>query len=305
MNSLKHGLLAKEVVIDAGEGQEDRSQFDGLLGQLRADLGPVGVLEEMLVERIAVSYWRLRRVLRCEVGEIRRRLDNASLSIGLARAEECRAEITLPAITGPSPRTMKNSFGLKHLISILESVEEDVAEIGHLSEYSKTRLFKTFGIDKHGFASQCLLFSIMATEGPDKAAEDPENYGDTPDPKTCTKIILELLSEKRKELEQCMELVIEVENLETDAIVQSLNIPRGVDSDRILRYETTIERQLYRAVSHLEWLQRQRKGDPVLPPISVNMTTGNQLFAKQSQTRVCRNPDHSRSTALRSQAPAT
>jgi hypothetical protein len=31
----------------------------------------------MLVERIAVCYWRLRRVLRCEVGEIRQRLDTA------------------------------------------------------------------------------------------------------------------------------------------------------------------------------------------------------------------------------------
>lgn len=39
---------------------------------------PVGVLEEMLVEKIAVCYWRLRRVLRCEIGEIRKELDTAS-----------------------------------------------------------------------------------------------------------------------------------------------------------------------------------------------------------------------------------
>jgi uncharacterized protein YcbK (DUF882 family) len=35
---------------------------------------PVGILEEMLVEKIAVAYWRLGRAVRAEVGEIRDRL---------------------------------------------------------------------------------------------------------------------------------------------------------------------------------------------------------------------------------------
>ena len=36
---------------------------------------PVGTIEEMLVEKIAVSYWRLRRANRFEVGAICEKMD--------------------------------------------------------------------------------------------------------------------------------------------------------------------------------------------------------------------------------------
>ena len=70
-NSLQHGLLAQEVIIPTGPGQEDHTELEDLLIALRDDLQPSGALEEILVEKIAVCYWRLRRVLRSENGEIR------------------------------------------------------------------------------------------------------------------------------------------------------------------------------------------------------------------------------------------
>ena len=69
-NALKHGLLAKSVVLPIRSRSEKRSHFDSLLTRLLVELKPVGILEEMLVEKIAVSYWRLRRSLRAETGEI-------------------------------------------------------------------------------------------------------------------------------------------------------------------------------------------------------------------------------------------
>ncbi len=69
-NALKHGLLAKSVVVPNRHGLENRSQFESLLTHLHDELKPVGILEEMLVEKIAVAYWRLRRALRAEVGNI-------------------------------------------------------------------------------------------------------------------------------------------------------------------------------------------------------------------------------------------
>ena len=60
-NALKHGLLAKEVVITIGEGAETPEEFNSLLEALQTQLAPEGTLEEMLVEKIAVAYWRLRR----------------------------------------------------------------------------------------------------------------------------------------------------------------------------------------------------------------------------------------------------
>jgi len=66
--------LAKSVVIPTGDPFENRAEFESLLAQLHEQLKPVGILEEMLVEKIAVAYWRLGRAVRAEVGEIRERL---------------------------------------------------------------------------------------------------------------------------------------------------------------------------------------------------------------------------------------
>jgi len=76
--ALKHGLLAKEAVITVGDGAENPEEFSTLLEDLKAELSPEGTLEEMLVEKIAVAYWRLRRAYRYEVGLIREELDNAT-----------------------------------------------------------------------------------------------------------------------------------------------------------------------------------------------------------------------------------
>jgi CRISPR/Cas system-associated endonuclease Cas1 len=41
--------------------------------------------------------------------------------------------------------------------------------------------------------------------------------------------------------------------------------------DKLLKYESSLERQFYKAISQLERLQRQRQGDPVPPPVQVDV----------------------------------
>jgi len=77
-NALKHGLLAKEAVITVGEGAESPEEFNALLTDLKTQLNPAGTLEEMLVEKVVVAYWRLRRAYKYEVGLIREELDTAT-----------------------------------------------------------------------------------------------------------------------------------------------------------------------------------------------------------------------------------
>jgi hypothetical protein len=62
MNSLKHGLTAKTVVL-RGENQAD---FDRLHDELLVDHAPVGTLETELVAEIAACLWRLQRARRYE-----------------------------------------------------------------------------------------------------------------------------------------------------------------------------------------------------------------------------------------------
>jgi len=65
-NSTKHGLLSKTLPIIYGQ---HKRQFTRLLTSLQQDLEPVGTLEEVLVEKIAMEYWRLGIATWYEAGE--------------------------------------------------------------------------------------------------------------------------------------------------------------------------------------------------------------------------------------------
>src|SRR5215469_10676761 len=56
-NALKHGILASDWFITAGDGAEDAAEFEEFSATLHEDLEPVGALEEILVEKIAICCW--------------------------------------------------------------------------------------------------------------------------------------------------------------------------------------------------------------------------------------------------------
>lgn len=63
-NALKHGLLSQEALLP----NEDEAALKELGESLRAELKPVGEMENLLAERIIASTWRLRRLGRVEAG---------------------------------------------------------------------------------------------------------------------------------------------------------------------------------------------------------------------------------------------
>ena len=48
MNAMKHGLFAKAVFIESGDGRESKAEFIRLWEKFHQDLEPVGALEELL-----------------------------------------------------------------------------------------------------------------------------------------------------------------------------------------------------------------------------------------------------------------
>jgi hypothetical protein len=67
-NALTHGLTAQEIVIPG----EDVAAYRSFERQLIDDLQPRGACELDLVERLAATYWRLRRIPRFEARRVRR-----------------------------------------------------------------------------------------------------------------------------------------------------------------------------------------------------------------------------------------
>jgi hypothetical protein len=61
-NAFRHGLLSQDVVLPG----EDADAFEDLCNRVRADLSPVGPIEEFLVNRVVNAMWRLQRLGRVE-----------------------------------------------------------------------------------------------------------------------------------------------------------------------------------------------------------------------------------------------
>jgi hypothetical protein len=65
-NALKHGVFSKTLILT----DEDPHEYKNLLDQLFNELHPTGLLEQTLVERIALTLWRQRRLVRAETANI-------------------------------------------------------------------------------------------------------------------------------------------------------------------------------------------------------------------------------------------
>ena len=69
-NALKHGIFAKDLFISINNNNENPDDFQTIYNNLLDCLNPLNQLEFLLVEKIAVDFWRMRRVLRFEAKAI-------------------------------------------------------------------------------------------------------------------------------------------------------------------------------------------------------------------------------------------
>lgn len=74
-NATKHGIFTKDLIIASGAGQERAEEYEELLSNLTQCLSPRNQMESLLVEKIAVDFWRLRRTLRFETGSIHKHIE--------------------------------------------------------------------------------------------------------------------------------------------------------------------------------------------------------------------------------------
>ena len=82
-NALKHGLRAEKYLVLP---EEDAAEFAGLEAALVEELAPVGALQTLLAQRVAVAAWRLARADRIETELFEERgYGNASSGLALIR----------------------------------------------------------------------------------------------------------------------------------------------------------------------------------------------------------------------------
>lgn len=123
-NARRHGVLSTHVVLD----DESREEFELLLNTLQTEMTPVGLIEQTLVERIAVTIWRQRRLVRAESAdmELRQRLFDikdvlmAANSLGVSVADKRLKE----AMSNPHLTAKGDSEGKGKLLAQLVELSE-------------------------------------------------------------------------------------------------------------------------------------------------------------------------------------
>jgi hypothetical protein len=86
MNAIKHGFFSKFLLVQHADGKESQREYDDFYADVRKHYQPADWLEELWVEKIAVWSWRLRRLIRCESGQIARALAGHCYEIHQSKA---------------------------------------------------------------------------------------------------------------------------------------------------------------------------------------------------------------------------
>ena len=69
LNALKHGFFARDVVNPVLDGPARAEEFHSLLDALLEEFQPESARERILIDEVAASCWRIRRILRYECRE--------------------------------------------------------------------------------------------------------------------------------------------------------------------------------------------------------------------------------------------
>jgi hypothetical protein len=257
-NSLKHGLFARQLSKDFALQREDAHEFQNLADQLQQEYQPVGMAEELEVERVAVCWWRLKRAWRFENAQIIFAQANIGLRAGATHERLMAQHQTLTLV--------------------LQSAEKEIEASGEISSELQEKMFAAdpsfrerwaqfqegvnqryeeivAELQKTGELSPVLTRFLHS--GPDAEAERASVIA-----LLTTKVALIYLeSRPKREFEPAFNLACDRQAIPDQDIM-----------DQILRYESAIERELGHALDRLERLQRRRQGETVPPPVSVRLT---------------------------------
>ena len=70
-----HGLYTDKLILDSVHLKEDKIEFELLLESLRYELDPQTLSQDYMVQKIAICYWRSRRVIAAETAHINYQLN--------------------------------------------------------------------------------------------------------------------------------------------------------------------------------------------------------------------------------------
>ncbi len=251
-NALRHGIFAKEAVITGGDGAEDQREFDALLPGLIEYYQPEGMQEMLLVEKIAVDNWRLKRLVRFENGVLRRDLhDFKQLTLDEHYAKSQDNSFEFGSMSSARLKPKMEYFSCEHQFS----ENELDAEICRYSKISSNE--EALKADK--FFLQRILameLDIDVIEFDSETIQKATDFLTQCSSKKFNEIRDDFLKEEKRIIDEMRAIMLWRKCLEFEERVRQL--PAEKEIDKIIKYEIHLERVITKNISLLLTLQQKR-----------------------------------------------
>jgi hypothetical protein len=235
MNAVKYGILARQLIVQGEYVQESPEEFQSFWTEYHEQLAPVGPLEEMLVDQIVSLNWRLRRVRAAESGEI-------ALSMDSGCRHRSRDKVVFND-EWPHP----DQYMEKGLLELRKKIEQG-------AEFSRAVITQLADGDEGYYPS--LFGRLNALYA--RISQNPGNLDPTALRESSQQTVLDTLDEEIKKISEQQINRRKHEAYKEQAHRNSDSIPEMNVVQKILRVETALERQLFRAIGQLEHLQTRR-----------------------------------------------
>jgi hypothetical protein len=277
-NATNHGIFAVGII----RKRESEAEYLRIVEDIVETLQPVGGLEEILVEKLAMLVWRYRRLLQAEAAEVANQVekceqgylrdqresadkaksDQGLISWALEQYNEVALQEALAPLRGVHLQTSEKGLDWERDQQALRQVYGPLSESGVPMRIT-TEVVHEGRVYKALDPARLLVRRYHELAGPGK-----DDQSATEVPRDAAESIVGMLAEEIKRFELMLRDWRQHGGErhrfeETRALVPW--------EDRLQRYEGCLERSFDRTLSQLERLQRLRLGQPVLPALKVDV----------------------------------
>jgi hypothetical protein len=255
INAIKHGIFTTALIISSEIGQESEEEYQAILNNLIDCLLPCNQMENLLVEKIAVDFWRLRRTIRFETGSIAKHIADLLgkfYSYGLKDNRKIDKEIqhnqkviewnirfieylAQGIVTFDQPVWKKDEFES----DIIDDLYRAAKSISNLTKGEREMLYN----------SSCMTL--------DQLHSLLQKYGYV-DPKEISSKLIEIYTREKKHLEEenAKLSLDKISNDAADKLTYMLGMaPATENTDKVLKYERSLQKSIFQNLLLLKKLQ--------------------------------------------------
>jgi len=291
LNAVRHGLLARTPVLLHVEAEEDWEAH--VMATVDA-LAPVGHVETMLAERIALLSWRLGRVARYESEELSHRQERVVDRVHGDRIRAAAWAESSNIYSTATPSQLEELVAIDreacdaiHAFLDACAAKELEAVAPTAAYFASVLVARAAGVDsgewdrielEDGRVLGKIPFEewsgpIAFDTGFSVAARSGQDVGQDELPRAVSDLFTSARNMADRQLAQGEKELAKVRRSIAHRRTDHLMLP-ALDVQLLCRYESHLERGMYRALHELQRLQAARNSELVLAPIAVDVGGG-------------------------------